>query len=529
MKKVGFAEAVEQYARAGYPGLYVTSWEEDRVMRDLRETAKKTNRRLFYWKLTTGWMEWTDQDHSVVHKESAGNPLVAIRTICPPSSESIFPSARVEGGKAVGGSILALLDFHHYLGDHQILRSLKDVLRQVKGELRVLVFVSPCAPRNGFPAEIEKEVTCIEHALPTEQDLGVTLDEICATNKVQVDADARRDLVRAARGLTSAEAENAYAVSLVRQNKAGFTPADIYTEKAQSVKKSGVLELHEAHAGFGDIGGLALLKAWLRRRKGAFSEDAQAYGLPAPRGLMLVGIQGGGKSLCAKAVAQEWQVPLLRFDVGRAFNSLQGRTEENVRNAIAVAEAVAPCVLWIDEVEKGMSGVKSSGQTDSGTAARVFGTILTWLQEKTSQVFVVATSNDISALPPEFVRKGRFDEIFFVDLPTDSERVEIAKIHIAKRNRKPENFDLDAISKATDGHSGGEIEAGVIDALYAAYEDGRREITTDDIVSAVKASKPLSITAVEAISRLREWAKDRARPAASPVESVKRDRLVADN
>jgi ATP-dependent 26S proteasome regulatory subunit len=519
-----FSEKIVQYARAGFPALYVTSWEEDRAMADIREAATRLGRRLFYWKLTGGIFEWkADGQHAVVCAEANGNPLNALKHVLAKKAgdEYSMPAARVVDGKVVGGSVIVFLDFHPYMADQNILRTLKDTLRYVKAEQRMLCFVSACAPRNGYPSEIEKEITVVDHNLPDETDLAGILDEVAKTNSVAVPVDARKDLIQAARGLTTWEAENAYAVSLVRSNNTAFSIKDVYSEKAQSVKKSGVLEVFEANSAFKDIGGVELVKAWARRRRNSNGEKARAYGLPAPHGLMLVGIQGCGKSLVAKAIAAEWNQPLIRFDIGRAYNSLQGKTEEAVRNAIATAEAVAPCVLWIDEVEKGMSGVKSSGTTDSGTAARVFGTLLTWLQEHTSPVFVVATSNDISALPPEFVRKPRFDEIFFVDLPTHAERVEITKIHLAKRNRDAQKFDVNLIADKTEGFSGAEIEAAIVDSMYTAFDDNEREVETQDVVAAAKVTVPLSRTSEEVISKLRSWASEgRARPASLPKDSV---------
>ncbi len=283
-------------------------------------------------------------------------------------------------------------------------------------------------------------------------------------------------------------------------------------EKQQLIRKSGVLEYFDTQEQVADIGGMEVLKAWLGSRSPAFTDKAQRFGLPAPRGVLLLGVQGCGKSLTAKAVAQLWRLPLLRLDVGRIYSGIVGSSEQNIRRALQMAETVAPCVLWIDEIEKALAGVQSSGMSDAGVTSRIFGTINTWMQEKTKPVFVVATANDISQLPPELLRKGRFDEIFFVDLPAAEERREIFEIDLRRRKRDITQFDLDRLAKEAVGFSGSEIEQAVISALYAAFE-ADRDITTEDISGAIKETVPLFYTMREDIDMVRRWAKGRARPA----------------
>src|SRR5206468_126389 len=250
---------------------------------------------------------------------------------------------------------------------------------------------------------------------------------------------------------------------------------------------------------FASVGGLSVLKDWLNKRAVAFTSEARAFGLPAPKGILLLGVQGCGKSLCAKAVSRLWQLPLLRFDMGRMFGSLVGSSEENVRRAIAVAESIAPAVLWVDEIDKAFVGSQSSGVTDGGTTARVFGTFLTWLSEKSAPVFVVATANDVSQLPPELLRKGRLDEIFYVDLPSALERTEIFRIHLAKRGREPANFDLDALVESSPEFSGAEIEEAIISALYDAFY-ARQELATEHILGGLSQTVPLARTMAEKIT-----------------------------
>jgi SpoVK/Ycf46/Vps4 family AAA+-type ATPase len=263
------------------------------------------------------------------------------------------------------------------------------------------------------------------------------------------------------------------------------------------------------------VGGLTILKDWLDKRSAAFTQEARAFGLPAPKGILMLGVQGCGKSLCAKAVSNQWQLPLLRFDMGRMFGSLVGSSEENVRRAIAVAESVAPAILWVDEIDKAFAGSQGSGATDGGTTARVFGTFLTWLSEKTAPVFVVATANDISQLPPELLRKGRLDEIFFVDLPSAEERQEIFRIHLGRRGRHAEQFDIAALAGASKDCSGAEIEEAINSALYDAFY-ANQEITTESVLATLAETVPLAKTMDEQINRLRNWAEGRARNASVP-------------
>ena len=267
------------------------------------------------------------------------------------------------------------------------------------------------------------------------------------------------------------------------------------------------------------VGGMADLKDWLRKRGLAFTERARRFGLPEPRGLLLLGVQGGGKSLVAKSVASLWKLPLLRLDMGKVFSEMVGSSEHNIRVALRLAESVAPCVVWLDELEKGISGLGSSNRSDAGTAARVFGSFLVWMQEKTAPVFVIATSNDISSLPPELLRKGRFDEIFFVDLPSRSERREILSIHLARRHRDPTRFDLERLAGEMEGFSGAEIEQVIISGLYDAFE-AERELTDDDLLRNVRQTIPLSQTMKEQITGLRNWARTHARSASTSVEAT---------
>ncbi|HVR82898.1 MAG TPA: AAA family ATPase, partial [Planctomycetota bacterium] len=337
--------------------------------------------------------------------------------------------------------------------------------------------------------------------------------------KIDIAPESRERLLKAALGLTLSEAENVFAKILV--NGGRLSEEDIqavFSEKRQIIRKSGLLDYYDTDTRFDQVGGMQYLKEWLKKRALAFADKARDFGLPPPKGVFLLGVQGCGKSLCAKAVSGLWGMPLLRLDVGRMFGSLVGSSEENMRRAIQVAESIAPVILWIDEIEKAMAGSKSSGSTDSGTTARVFGTFLTWLSEKKSSVFVIATANNISDLPPELLRKGRFDEIFFVDLPNDEERREIFRIHLNLRKRDAAGFDVETLSREAAGFSGAEIEEAIVSALYDAFSEDK-PLTTAHIEKALGETVPLSRTMESELARLRAWADGRAR-LATPREAV---------
>jgi SpoVK/Ycf46/Vps4 family AAA+-type ATPase len=308
------------------------------------------------------------------------------------------------------------------------------------------------------------------------------------------------------------EAANAFALSVAQ--KRGLDAGVVARLKAQTVKKGGLLEIIEATESLNSIGGLDLLKDWLVKRKKAFSKQAQAYGLPHPKGLLILGIPGTGKSLTAEATAGIFGLPLLKLDAGSIFAGLVGQSEGNLRSVIQTAEAIAPCVLWIDEIEKGMAGSKSSGATDGGTSARVFGSFISWMQEKQTPVFIVATANDVSQLPPELLRKGRIDELFFVDLPNQAEREAIWTIQVQKYGRNPREYDLVQLARATEGLTGSEIENVFVDALFHAFDENK-EPTDLTIALVLNDFVPLSKLMAEQITVLRNWAKGRARPGTS--------------
>ncbi len=486
--------------RSRYPLIYLVSWEEARILDKLKDMAQARKKKLFLWSITRG-IFLLDDDPSKIN-EATRDPVNALNYI----------------EKCNDPALIVLLDFHSFLNDQTVIRKLRDLVHNLKNTYETLFILSPVLT---VPVELEKEFVVIDYDLPGFEEIDELLKEIIevvsASQDVVVDLtpETQERLVKAALGLTRSEAENAFARAIVIDKKLGKNDIDkVLDEKKQAIRKSRFLEYFQAQEDFNSVGGLDDLKDWLSKRGVAFTQKAIEFGLPQPKGILLIGVQGCGKSLTAKAVANLWKLPLLRLDIGAVFSGIVGSSEENMRRAIKAAETLAPIILWIDEIEKGLSGVQSSTFSDAGTSARVFSTFLTWLQEKTAAVFVIATANNIQMLPPELLRKGRFDEIFFVDLPSQEERKEIFNIHIKKKKRDPARFDLDSLAAQASGYSGAEIEQAVIASLYDAFLNNR-DITTEDILKNIKISIPLSVTMKENIDQVRNWAKDRARCASS--------------
>jgi len=393
------------YLRAGYPGLAIISSEEARAEAEIAAACRTLKRVLHAWSSTEGLVDLKDG-----RVTPCADPLEVLQIL-----DRLFAN---EDPRHV--ILLRDLQLHLDQSDPLLVRRIKDMLRVAKARGHAMILLG-CRLR--LPPELEHEITHVDFSLPDAKRLGTVLDGIIGSCKLKdLSADTRGPALRSALGLTTTEAENAFALSVVETN--GIDHRVIAREKARTLKRNGLVEVIGTATGLGDIGGLGQLKEWLERRAGAFGGEAEAYGLPSPKGLLIVGIPGTGKSLTAKATAGAFGLPLLRLDMGRVFGGIVGQSEANLRTVIQTAEAVAPCVLWIDEIEKGFSGSKSSGSTDGGTSSRVFGSFLSWMQEKKKPVFVVATANDVSQLPPEFLRKGRFDEMFFVDLPDAHERAQ---------------------------------------------------------------------------------------------------------
>jgi len=493
-----FLREIEELIRARYSLLYLVTWEEDRARRILLDLADGMKKHLFEWSITDGLRSMNASPENRAAPKRLREPLAVLNEILQADVSAIY----------------ILKDFHVYLETPEIIRQLRDLASALRRTRKTVVLLSPALT---VPTELEKSLTILDMPLPTYEVLSDLLEHTIRSGgankkfEVRLTTSERDAMVKAAQGLTLTEAENAFAHAIVHGG--GLGPDDIQAvaaEKRQVIRKSGLLEFYEVSEDLAGVGGMDLLKDWLSKRVRAFGEDARAYGLPQPKGILLLGVQGCGKSLVAKTISAAWRLPLLRMDMSMIFQSYIGSSEQNMRKALQIAESVAPVVLWIDEIEKAFAGVAGSGSSDSGTTARVVGTFLTWLQEKTVPVFLVATANEVQELPPELLRKGRFDEVFFVDLPSEFERAEIFGIHFSKRKRNPAQYDIAQLASATAGFSGAEIEQTIVSAMHDSFFAGR-EVTNDDILASIRETIPLSTTMRERISDLREWAKSRAR------------------
>jgi len=491
---------VEDLVRARYPLVYVVSHEEARVEDSLKKLCIDREMRLEVWSITEGFRVIANGTGTRDLKD----PLKALEYV----------------QRGEGRALYVLRDFHPYFKEPTIVRRLRDLATDLRKTKKSLIILTPV---QKVPPELEKSISAMIYwDLPNRIEIEATARRLLAQappatqQQFEADPSYMERVVEAALGLTEIEAENVFAKSMVRTHT--FDMETILEEKKQIIRKSGMLEYYEHREEFSDIGGLEVLKDWLVKRRKAFSSRARDFGLPLPKGILLIGVPGTGKSLTAKAVGALWEMPLLRLDVGKIFAGLVGSSEENIRTVIRTAEAIAPAVLWIDEIEKGFSGTGSSNFSDGGTTSRVFGSFITWLQEKTTPVFVIATANDVTALPPELLRKGRFDEIFFCDLPDREERRLILDIHLRKKNRDPARFNLDKLIDATADYSGAELEQAVIAALYDAFDAGE-DLDTEGMLKSLTEIVPLSVTMRERIEAMREWARTRARRASAKRQS----------
>lgn len=506
-------KAIANKIHAGYSGLMLVSYEEQRVEGDIATVAKNVGFDLHTWSLTKGIVNMK----TGIPIPETQDPLAALAMFEQMVSDDY--AKRSKNGEEVGANIILVMrDFHLFTEQCNplLIRRVKEAVLTGRNSNRVLIILG-C--RLAMAKELEKEFTVIEVKLPDREQLLELANTIAASAGIELNGSTEA-LLDSASGLTTLEAADAMALALVEGDRKEILPAVVAREKAATLKKNGILEIIDVKVNRASVGGLTRLMPWIDKRVAAFSKEAKTYGLPTPKGFLGIGIPGCGKSLVAKVTASILGLPLLRLDAGRLFGSHVGESEANLRSVIQTVEAIAPCVLYIDEAEKGLGGSKSSGQTDGGTAGRVFGTFLQWMQDKTAPVFVVATANDVTSLPPEFQRKGRFDEVWFFDLPTSEEREDIWKIQIQKYGRKTKGYDLRALATATDNWTGSEIEALYVEGLYAAFDNDRKEPTTELLVTLAKDVVPLSKTMAAQVEALREWAKGKARKASEPITAV---------
>jgi len=407
-------------------------------------------------------------------------------------------------------AVVVLKDFHEFWNNPQVKRRIRNFSQQFRYNRRTIVIVTPT---SRVPDEIRDDAVIVHFPPPTAAELSADLDTLLATSGItcSLSPGGREKIIQAALGMTLNQARRAFSKAIVTHGTLDDRDIDaIIADKKDILSASDALEFYSYTEAPENVGGLSVLKDWLRLRERAFTQDARDFGLPAPKGIALIGIPGTGKSLTAKMIADLWHLPLLRLDVGALFGSLVGESEERTRRALSLAETISPCILWVDEIEKAFA----FGSGDAGTSQRVFAHLLTWMQDKTSPCFVVATANNISALPPELLRKGRFDEIFFLDLPTIEERREIFTVHLKKRRCVPADFNLDTLASESEGYVGAEIEQMIIDAMYRAFSEDMRRVTTADILLCMKTQVPLSVSQRETVAALRAWlAEGRAQSA----------------
>lgn len=519
------AEQLSILIRARYPIIWVETHEERRAVHILNEIATKPAdpkefKVLWVWSSTSGICT-VDGKQAVENSDDPQAALEAIRTAKQP--------------------VLAVLkDLHRYIDHDMVYRKLRDLHENLKATQKSIVILAPVVR---IPVELQKSVTVVSLPLPGKEDLNQVLEsslngledmamkgndrakEALQTIQGWLAINGNREtLLSAGLGLTLDEFEDVLTKSIAMTHS--LDTSVIVAEKEQIIRKSGILEFYTSLAEMQDVGGLQVLKDWITKRRLAFSAKAREFGLKIPKGVFLAGAPGTGKSLTAKVLAKYMQMPLLRLDVSKIFASHVGESEQNISAALKIAEAVAPSILFIDEVEKALAGVQSSGQLDSGVTARVFGTMLTWMQDHEAPVFVITTSNNPIAIPPEFMRAGRFDEVFYVDLPSEDERREIFEIHLRKVHRNPEDFDVTFFARASDGFSGAEIEAAIQDALHKAFF-AQRELTNEDLSEATLKLIPLSRKRKAEIDALRKWGEANAVNASIPEQAQEKRRQIA--
>lgn len=501
------------YVAAGYPLLWVQTYEEFRAMtkfaQEIKDHTDNNEYNFFSWNRIDGVKRRAINENGVLAisnmdiKMKTEDPMVALQWL--------------ESKEIPEGTILFLQDFHHFAEIPIIQRKIKNLIQYFKATGKVLVIIS-----HGItiPAELEKEVTVIQFKLPNVEELKIVLKGVCET----ADTDYPKDdlpFLEAALGMTSFEAENAFSLSLIEAQC--FEVNIINREKAAVVKKTGLLEVIEVTETIDDVGGLDNLKEWLNIRKECFTQEAKNFSIKPPRGALFIGPPGNGKSLTSKVIASIWNRPLLSLDMGTLFGSLVGDSEKNARKCIDIADAVAPCILRIDEIEKAFSNMKD-GQAHE-TSKRVFATFLTWMAERKTDVFIVATANNATLLPPELIRGGRIDVIFYVDFPNESERDKVISIHLEKINRDPVDHDMAKLVKATKGFSSSEIEVWINESLVMAFHK-RVELATERLITMAKEVSPISILMAEDIKKSFEWAEQRNVKRASSKEITEKE-LVA--
>ena len=470
--------------KARYPIIYINTIEEDRVEYVIRKHIKANlNRSIYSWDFVDGYTNNPNNEGFAKR-----NPLQALELIERLTSET--------------PALFLLKDFNRFMGDISISRKLKNVSRILKLQPKTIIIIGS---EFQIPKELQDLITVLQFNLPLETEINQELTRLITSLNLKIDQQLFESLTQACQGLSLERIRRVLSKIIATHKTIDEKSIEVLlSEKKQIISQTEILEYWSVNEKIDDIGGVDRLKEWLKKRKASFSIKASNYGLPTPRGLLLVGIQGTGKSLTAKAIASEWQLPLLKLDVGKLFGGIVGESESRLRQMIEVAETLSPCILWIDEIDKAFSNSENKG--DSGTSNRVLATFISWLSEKTKPVFVVATANNVDMLPLEIIRKGRFDEIFFLDLPAFNEREQIFKIHIQEfRPNSWKLFDYPKLAQLSETFSGAEIRQSVIEAMYHAFDE-EREFTTDDICLALSELIPLAQLENNQTLKLQNWA-----------------------
>ena len=507
------------------PIIVMETVEEMRAVRLVREASLPLSLAVFEWSIASGLTRCGGEPGAVSYE--AKFPGAARSTLHQPedaTAGAIYNSR--EPAQALGTlesisveAVFILKDFHRHLEDPVVVRRLRDVGQKFSTNRKTVVIT---APALNIPPELASLVEFLELPLPDKQRLRQILDEVWKrvssnrTLRKELDASGVDGVIANLRGLTEEEAERAISRALVtRDGLVRETVTDVLEAKKELLQHAGMLEFVDPSENMGSIGGLENLKSWLAQRRGSWEESARQFGLEPARGVIILGVQGCGKSLCAQAIAGEWKLPLVKFDTAAIYDKYIGETEKRIQKVFRVAEGLAPCVLWIDELEKVFAGsAPDSASVDAGVSSRILASFLSWMQDRRAPVFVAATCNNVTVLPPELIRKGRFDELFFVDLPKQTEREQILSIQLRRRKRNPLDLDLKQIASAARGFSGAEIDAAVQSALYAAYSS-KRNLTTQILLEVLSKTVPLSTTRAEEIQAQREWARERAVPASA--------------
>ena len=479
-----FNDELALFLKARYPIIYINTVEEDRVEYVLRKNVKTNlNRSIYSWDFVDGYTNNPNNEGF-----ARRNPLQALEL--------------VERLNAETPAVFLLKDFNRFLTDLSISRKLRNISKILKLQPKTIIIIGSDLT---IPKELQDLITIIQFQLPLEEEISQELNRLITSLNIQVDSQLFENLTRACQGLSLERIRRVLSKIIATYKTIDENSISVLlSEKKQIIRQTEILEYSSVSEKIDNLGGLDNLKDWLKKRKTAFSIQASNYGLPTPRGLLLIGIQGTGKSLTAKAIANDWQLPLLKLDVGKLFGGIVGESESRLRQMINVAETISPCILWIDEIDKAFSNTDSKG--DSGTSNRVLATFTSWLSEKTKPVFVIATANNIDLIPLELIRKGRFDEIFFLDLPKKEERQEIFKIHLQEfRPNSWESFDYSLLAKSSDSFSGAEIRQSIIEGMYHAFYE-KREFLTDDICRALEELIPLAHLESDQMVRLQNWA-----------------------